>query len=265
MNALHDTAGNIVLGATLGLLSIVAWVVPERPLPRRPPEFPVPRHRHRSWPVLVGLVMTVVLIEGAIAHWYARGGQTSPRVGWTWADREDWQPAVVSDAARDLLRFSEGSGRYWPATGAGAPLLAFLFHWDGDLSRLGGAALHDPTVCLPSIGSTLVGELPALKRQLPQGEIELRAYQFRTARGRTQFVFFQVWDAVMARPWADGEQAPGSRWQRVMDRRRSADIYQLILVIEAEVDAPTAKEMALERFIEVMTPVRGQSRSPESP
>ncbi len=45
----------------------------------------------------------------------------------------------------------------------------------------------------------------------------------------------------MARPWADGEQAPGSRWQRVMDRRRSADIYQLILVIEAEVDAPTAR------------------------
>ncbi len=167
--------------------SWLGWCRSVRSLAARP-EFPVPRHRHRSWPVLVGLVMTVVLIEGAIAHWYARGGQTSPRVGWTWADREDWQPSCrMHPRSASILR---GSGRYWPATGAGAPLLAF-FSLGRGFESIGRSRAPRSDGMPAEHRIDPGGRTPRAEAPIASGEIELRAYQFHARRGPNQFVFFR--------------------------------------------------------------------------
>jgi len=254
MNALHDAAGNVVLGATLAIMSLIAWSLPEGALPQKSTAKPSGAHPLR-WGALAGLVGVVATIEGSILTWYAGGERQTARVGWTWAEREDWTAAVITESAREMLGYTSGQGRYWARDEDLPSVLAFLFHWDGDMSQLGGAALHDPLVCLPSIGSTLAGHLPGLRREIPDGEIELQTFKFRTANGRTQYVFFQVWDAFNARVWDSGDDANWNRWQRVMDRRRGADTYQIVMVFEGEMSETRALELGEKAFRSIMMPV----------
>jgi exosortase len=254
MNALHDPAGNAVLGATLAIMGVIAYVLPEGP--------PLPRvARLRSgalvgrWRSLGGVAAAVVLIEIAIWGWYSAGEVHTQRVGWEWSERDDWQPAAVPAVAEEMLGYSVGSGRYWSGDNENPAVLAFLFRWDGDLSQAGGAAIHDPTLCLPGIGSELIGRLPPLRRAIPGGEIDLQGYRFLTRGGRSQFVFFQVWDAFTAQEWGAEGELTASRWQRVADRRRDADIFQIFVVFEGDMSGDRARVIGGRVFGSIMRPV----------
>lgn len=254
MDAVHDTAGNVVLWATLAAMSVIAWWMPEGPLPPRSQPHAgvvVPRLNRRS---LVVLAVAIGVVEICIWQWYAGGGLRSDRVGWTWTERDDWQPRRVPVRAQEMLGYSEGEGRFWSGQADRPSVLAYLFRWEGDLSHMRGAEFHDPTVCLPSIGSTLVRELPVLKREYPGGGIKLSGYHFHTPRGRSQFVFFQVWDATTATEVEWRDRTMWDRWQRVWDRRGRGELFQLFVVLEAELAPAEASRIAAQAFQEIMVP-----------
>ena len=93
------------------------------------------------------------------------------------------------------------------------------------------------------------------RNAVDRGEIELDGYRFLTSSGRTQLVFCQVWDAFKAEVWQSGDDANWSRWALVKNRRRSADIYQLILVFEGEMGDAQAVSQADRLFRATLRPV----------
>ena len=186
------------------------------------------------------------------------GPANQARTGWKLADDAGGNSEAIPAAAADLLNYTVGAGRSWPAQGDDPARLAFLFHWDGDLMFLNGAALHDPTLCLPGIGSQLESEIKGMVLDWPTTSLPLRAYRFRTRAGRTQFVFFQVWDAFRTEVWPQGRSQEGfgaARWQRVLDRRRSSDVYQLIMVFEEELTDEQAIARAERLMPRIFSPI----------
>jgi len=259
MNAVHDAAGNWVLMVTLGILAVAAWGLPVNTTAMEPgarvrstPRSP----RLRRW---VGVTLGwAILTQTGLAWWYSLEGQGRVRQGLTWNALAGGQPETIPRHAQEMLAYTAGAGRSWVSRGDQPAQLAFLFHWEGDVKFLGSAALHDPTICLPGIGSRLERELEAVTVGWPDGEIEFAAYRFVTARGRTQFVFFQVWDAFRGQEW---QPQPGFhrdlRWSRVTDRQLSADIYQVLMVVEREWSDDEAREFAQIRLPEIFAMGRG--------
>ncbi len=259
MNAVHDAAGNGVLLVTLGVMAAAAWLLPTRVMGvARPSATPGSDSFRRLGRWAAALVAVVALSQCAIWWWYGSGPANQARTGWKLADDAGGNPEAIPAEAADLLNYTVGAGRSWLAQGDDPARLAFLFHWDGDLMFLNGAALHDPTLCLPGIGSQLESEIKGVALDWPTASLPLRAYRFRTRAGRTQFVFFQVWDAFRAEVWPQGRSEEGfgaARWQRVLDRRRSSDVYQLIMVFEEELTDEQAIARAERLMPRIFSPI----------
>ncbi|GAB5559922.1 MAG: hypothetical protein SynsKO_15690 [Synoicihabitans sp.] len=244
MEAVHDAAGSLVLVVTLLVLGAVAWKLPRPASPSTPSEAISARSAHLSRLSWVGLVIMIFVAEFSVFAWYAPASLKPDRLYWDWADRPEGRAVQVPEYAQKMLDYSEGGGWSWLDGQTGYRSLAYRFYWNEPVLRKGAATVHDPTVCLPNSGTVLERELQPLSVESGAGEITLNAYRFVTTRGQVQYVFFQVWDA-----FAEAEVPPGSaevdriqsRWQRVAERRRGTDLYQLFLVIEG----PDQDEAAL--------------------
>lgn len=263
MDAVHDAAGNWVLLATLGIMAATAWWLPSNPVSVESPRA-LPSSSKvgglRRWVVVTASL--AVLTQAGVTWWYAGEAVEQNRVGIAWAESAGGRPEQIPRHAQEMLSYSDGGGRSWTGRPAEPSELAFLFHWDGDVKFLGSAAMHDPTICLPGIGSRLERQLDDVVASWSNADIRFQCYRFRTARGRTQFVFFQVWDAFRGMEWdAQTGYQRSQRWQRVRDRQLTADVYQLMMVVESEWSDAEARAYASTRLPQLFAPVLAESRT----
>ncbi|HLP25421.1 MAG TPA: hypothetical protein VK477_07075, partial [Acidobacteriota bacterium] len=121
--------------------------------------------------------------------------------------------------------------------GGARQALAYVFRWE-NAGSIGMAGLgHEPTVCMPALGARLVARPEALRVGVAGREVELSRYRFEAA-GRTQHVFYGVWDAFEGRSVAERELDIfwGPRLRRVGEGRRNADAAHVVFVLQTAND-----------------------------
>lgn len=263
MNERHDTAGELTLIITLASVGLFAWIL-SRGSPRAQTKATVPSARSASESPLLPRYALITLIVMGTAEigtqiWYLQGEVQSDRNNWTFSVPPGWEKATVSPRAKELLAYSHLEGRAQPKDPRGYIRLAYLIHWSGDVKNMGAGLQHDPTICLPGLGSRLDENLGVQTITTPVGSLAFNWYRFITPGGKTQHVFFQVFDGYTAQPLHVGDVS-GSlqnyRTELVLSGQREINNYQLIFVLEG---AKTNADALLETRKTIAQLLRHQS------
>jgi hypothetical protein len=95
--------------------------------------------------------------------------------------------------------------------------------------------MHNPTICLPTAGCELAGELGQIEIDWKGMNIPFRAYRF-TLRSEELWVAFAVWDpsraVPMGQPAAGEDDASwGVRWREVAERREDQPAQMLTVAV----------------------------------
>ncbi|MBI2512863.1 MAG: exosortase/archaeosortase family protein [Opitutae bacterium] len=244
----HDLAGNVAMGATFAAVFAVAWC-----LARVRPTDGAARVAVRgasASPWLIGATCGAVLAaEIGTRAWFGWHERAAAGAQWELRAASGWTPLALAKSVGVLLRFSSADSLQWSeGGGARRQARAYVFRWE-NAGSLGTAGVgHEPTVCMPAIGARLV-ERPAVARVAVAGrELEFARYRFETA-GRTQHVFYGVWDAFGGRAVGEAELdiSWAARWQRVREGRRRADAAHVVFVWQTENDVSDAAAAAWAR------------------
>ncbi|MBP6865660.1 MAG: exosortase/archaeosortase family protein [Candidatus Didemnitutus sp.] len=232
----HDPAGTAAMVATFVAVGLAAWW-----LARQANVAPERRGAAPQTGVLARWVGLAVLVPLALTEagtrawfgWHERAGASAQ-----WELRGElagWTPLPISERIRGILRYSSGEGMSWTGPGGARQAVAYALRWE-DAGQLDLAGVgHDPTVCMPSLGAELQAELPAETVTVEGREIVFAAYRF-SGGGKTQHVFFCVWDAFHGRTMRErgDDFLPAHRLRRLADGRRRADAAHVVLVLQGE-------------------------------
>lgn len=248
----HDTAGLVVLGATLAVLAAVAawWgrrAAPAGPAVTRGGAEPLAPAPGLARPLAVGVMISVLLAEGGTRLWFARRAPEAGAVQWTLVSPAGTSRRVSAPPrARVLLRHTSEDGLAWSDAARGVAAVAFVFRWEGDPALAGAAEMHDPTLCMPGVGARLETDLGVTIITVDGLSLPFATYRFATSGG-TQHVFFCHWDGLRRRayqsagPMADVTQA---RLARVWEGRRRAEIAHVTFVVQGFADDGAAVSWA---------------------
>lgn len=230
----HDPAGYVALVATfVGVVVFAWWLARGRgreTLTQTPATTAV---RLPRWPVAVALG-AVLLAETGTRAWFAwraseaRGGQWQLA-----AATEDWRELRPAASVREILNYSSVDALQWTNPERTRSALAYVFRWENAGVFGSSGRGHEPEVCMPAIGARLEERPAALRLSLGGRELEFARYRFVTA-GRTQHVFYAVWDAFAGR--SVGETEEDFQWRarlrRVLEGRVRADRTHVVFVLE---------------------------------
>jgi Thiol:disulfide interchange protein len=256
----HDPAGLVALALTLAAV----WLLSERlpgsvaPAPSSPPdaEKPAPPSPRSLRPLVAGCVAMLVLEAGVQLWFVAHTPSERGRVSWRLEAPvgQDWREVELSRRAVDLLDYKEGEHLGRETLSPARQFLAFAFRWEADLARLGIPELHDPLICLPSVGAVLERELPPTRVEVEGVPITFRFVRFR--QGATpQHVWFTLWstraDADPARP-IRGLDPVKERWARVRAGLRDDEREQLIFFVQGEPDDARAEALLRETALSLL-------------
>ena len=201
----HDPAGvTIAILCTLvlwGLALLLKSLASSPPLPNPIPKTPSLRPQTRSWPVVRGfaisLLIWLVLVEAGVQIWYhVREAHLKPGPAWTLTF--PWGNPTLKDIPMDaktryLLRFDEFKQAVWSEPD-GARWEVYYFSWLP--GRVAGylAKRHTPEICLAATGLKLLSG-PKLTIMNVHGVLlPIRSYEFQTENGVVQ-VFHCRWEA----------------------------------------------------------------------
>ena len=197
VTAWHDLAGMMVFLITFGTIFCCAffWKRGGQSLPRRE-ESP---HRKLSgggigsrpgyYLAVVGILLlsSFVMTEG----WFVFHEQGS-RSGWGWSlHRRNGVVGVkgipLSPSMLRLLFYPTGFSEKW-ITANGKKGQIFFFEWPAGRTAVQAVAMHNPEVCLSSIGMRLQSTLTPLTYDLGGTKIPFKSWVFEE-NGRTVYVF----------------------------------------------------------------------------
>ncbi len=228
----HDAAGNAALVTTFAAVFLAAWLLGRR----RPAAIATAPETGSGFAArgVMALICGIVLAaEIGTRAWFGWRERIAAGTQWELQASPAWQPLALAKPVRELLRFSSADSRQWHEAGGARQGLAYVFRWE-NAGSLGLAGLgHEPTVCMPAIGARLIARPAALRVAVAGRAVEFARYRFEAA-GRTQHVFYGVWDAFYGRSVGERELDIfwGPRLQRVREGRRRADAAHVVFVLQ---------------------------------
>lgn len=193
----HDAAGYATLAFTLGSLWILAYSLHRRRVrhlhqrsPAEPPALTAipPQIRMAGFCALAISALSL----GGTETWYRfheRGAEASSG----WSVREGTagtKPIPVPDRTMRMLFFPEGFSEMFRDT-QGRPWQFFYFRWPAGRTAVQAINIHNPRVCLGSIGMDLVRQLPPLEIRANGIVFPFNVYLF-SDRGRPILVFHSI-------------------------------------------------------------------------
>jgi len=184
-------------------------------------------------PVLVALV-ALLLAETGTRVWFAR--RASEARGGQWqlaAATGEWRALQPAASVREILNYSSVDALQWANPERTRSALAYVFRWENAGVFGSSGRGHEPEVCMPAIGARLEARPATLKLTLDGRELAFARYRFVTA-GRTQHVFYAVWDAFAGRAVGEAEEdfQWSARLRRVQEGRVRADRTHVVFVLE---------------------------------
>jgi exosortase len=208
-------------------------------------------------PLLVGLVLWLVVAEGAVQLWY-RAHQTAMAASrWRvhWPNSEPGYKRVpVAREAADLLRYDDGGGARWEGSD-GHPWMMYFFRWLPGRTAALFVKIHRPDVCLPASGMTMERDNGIHLLKMNGANLPVRSYRFDD-HGTPLHVFYCYWDA---RSSYKSEQAaneedwtPKGRLRAALRGRREMGAQMLEVVVwgyDNDVEANDALRRELKRII----------------
>lgn len=201
----HDAAGVMVLLVTVALIVITAmqWRSANS-TPRSASPVPKPAQACVApGGVIAGIVF--LLIAGSFAGteaWF-RSRETPSGVGWEWtmnpltaAGVPGVMPVPIPDATLRMLYHPQGFSEKWTAP-SGEAGQSFFFEWPRGRTALQAVAIHNPEVCLASMGMRKRASLVPVTFVKEGAEVPFRAWLFED-RGRPVYVFHTMLEPGMS-------------------------------------------------------------------
>jgi exosortase len=253
----HEFAGNAAMVLTFAAVLLVAWVLRDK----RPTSREKMGERGSALAARGLLAVTcgvVVAAEVGTRAWFGWREGNAARAQWELHAGANWKPLALAKTVPELLRFSSADSLQWGEAGDARQALAYVFRWE-NVGLLGTAGLgHEPTVCMPAIGARLMARPTAVRVEVDGWDVEFARYRFEAA-GKTQHVFYGVWDAFHGRSISEPELDLfwRPRLQRVRDGRRRADAAQVVFVLQTENGASDAES---ERWLREVAPTMLRAR-----
>lgn len=264
-DAWHDTAGGAGMLITLLLVTWLGWnQVVEHRQKNAPPKAPQPTGAYGVAATSAALVLSIAIASDLGTRvWY--GGEKAGRSGLGWEARapDTAEAADISEQASKVLGISEGSGWTWSEPGGDRHWRWYVFHWDGEGASTQGAFMHDPTVCLPATGWVRTSDLGSTSVVVHGQELILEGWRFETGP-RVARVFFARWDGTTGRSVAPDAHAGGVlalRIRQVMERRRRADLYQILVAVEGDWSDESAKAALQAELHRLLRPLERHKQS----
>ena len=193
----HDPVGNFVSVAAFAIMVILTWYIRKRlPLPSKAAETKRPSIQYLQPRRVVPLLVLIILSFPVVELWFRRndpGETTGPvrTVDWNRVGA-DVQFPDIPPSIRAILRYSEGTKAVWTNNGP-EHWMVYHFSWDeGKISAF--SDVHNPEVCLPSAGFSLVETGMPVSWESNGLELVLKSYGFQAGASDTYYVFYGVWN-----------------------------------------------------------------------
>jgi exosortase len=247
LEAVHDSAGNVVLVVTLVTIFIMAQALGRREKPgilARTSPNPATMPRLLPTGLIVGAFTWLVLAETATQAWYrSHESDVVQNARWsvTWPNSQNSpQPIPISSGVEAMLRFNDAQAEAWHDS-AGNQWEAFFFRWAPGRNSAQLASAHTPDICLRGIGYQLKDDLGV--QIIPVQGVVLRFHQYVFTHGVVQLhVFYCRWEdhpASQSKEWQeDGTKL--SRIRAVLAGRRHLGQQ----VLEMAINGPISPEDA---------------------
>jgi exosortase len=254
----HDPAGFTILVVCLfALWGLSLWL---RPVPV---EDSARRQRRRAGSTFQGfwwlsaLVIWILLIEVAVAAWYAPAAEQKVRsapwtVAWPTGER-DYRSEPISATVETLLRYNEGGAATWRSADDRRWIM-YSFRWLPGRTAALFIRNHRPEICLPASGLTMK-EASAVHLVTVNGiSLPIRFYRFAES-GRPLHIFYCYWDgrssyandAAAAEDWTARGRLHAA-WQG--KRELGARMVELVVWgNENDVEARAALERELGKIV----------------
>lgn len=217
------------------------------------------------WIWLGVITLGLAMNEGGARWWFHRGAaQREERVArWSvrWPERlPSFAEDPLPETARDLLRPDLYRAAHWKSP-HGLWRAAYYVEWQRGQTARFVPFLHNPTVCLPLAGCTLVAELEPLA--LPMGGTEMRfqVYKFERAGG-AMLVAFTLWDTArggsLAKP-TDVDSLTAwweAQWREVREARQDQPAQLFTVACEWNEHAEQDLPLLLQEMVVRISPER---------
>jgi exosortase len=190
----HDFAGIMVLVLAVGIVVACAIYlrrkgsVPIRPYPPVLPTWLI-TSRPRTLVMAVALVMLVLSMIGT-EFWFSSHNSKEEVIEWTLRSRSGSngvEPVIIPEATLRMIFNPEGFSERW-ITSSGVQGQAFYFRWPAGRMAVQAVSMHNPEVCLHSIGMRMISSLAPLSVQRNGITIPFRSWLFEQ-NGRPVYVF----------------------------------------------------------------------------
>lgn len=246
----HGLAGSAEIALVLGSIGLLAWRASRRGTRQPPARAAAPFASAYAARALAGMgavaLATGVAAEIGTQAWYGAHERVAPgrRVDWRLAPASGhWRPMEIPAAEIETLQCTRASALAWVpgrADGASFAGFAYAFDWTGGAAQDANAEWHDPSICLPAAGATLVATLGPEAVAVHGIRLPFTGFRFSGPYGPA-IVYFCHWDAALGS--ARGEDAEAEprarRWQRVREGRRGGAVDHIIFYA-ATADASAA-------------------------
>ncbi len=254
----HDPAGFTILFICLfALWGLSLWLktplAEENAAPSKSPA----RSLFRGVWLSSALLVWIVLVEIAVAAWYAPASTDPTSASWTvtWPTSEPkFRREPIPAAAQELLRANEGDSATWRSADD-RPWMMYSFRWLPGRTAALFVKNHRPDICLPASGLTMQQESGAQLVTVNGVHLPVRAYRFDD-NGRPLHIFYSYWDGRSS--YAENASAAAEDWtargrlRAAWEGKRERGARMLELAVwghEDDAEARAALERELARIV----------------
>ena len=229
VDAWHDFAGIMVLIVAIGIVVVAALYLRRNglvPTRRYPPVLPpwLITSRPRTFLMSAALGLLIISLIGT-EFWFSSHQSKEEIVTWSLRSRSGStgvEPVIIPEATFRMLFNPEGFSERWISL-SGIQGQVFYFRWPAGRTAVQAVSMHNPEVCLRSIGMHEVSPLAPLAVQRNGITIPFRSWLFEQ-NGRPVYVFQAIVEDGAARE-GESEVIPDTlrgRLHRLRAARRNA-------------------------------------------
>jgi exosortase len=244
LHAWHDSAGYFALVCTLLVVGGLGWRWGGRMALLEPASggnwANTPRISTAKLAWAVAALAMVCSVELSVRHWYGvktktLAAQAEWRVAWP-VKATGFREDKLGPVGIETLQADDYAAASWKSAD-GTPRSAYFIEWRTGQKARFMPSLHNPAICLPMIGSQLVGRFEVAPVRVGRFTLPFSGYEFRR-EGRPNYVFSILWDMDEARAFVPPPDLKGwltalrFRWSDVQAQRERARVdvftYQII-------------------------------------